>query len=64
MAQTTFWIARDKDGSLWLHDERPWCSTSGTWYSHNQMRIRNNDHFPDVTLANSPQQVQLTPINH
>ena len=64
MGNNKFWIARDKDGSLWLHDNKPFCSSSGTWYSYYQMRIRDNDRFPDVTFENSPQQFQLTPINH
>ena len=57
------WIARDKDGSLYLYNQRPvlntlinevWeCTKFGNWYDI------DNTLFPEVTFENSPQLVEI-----
>ena len=60
------WIARDKDSSLYLYDQRPvlnntlmngvWESTNiDIWYDYDI----DNALFPEVTFENSPQQVEI-----
>lgn len=53
------WIARDKDGCLCLHEEKPYCSANGVWYNLKQMIHLSKNLFPEVTWENSPQQVEL-----
>ena len=56
------WIARDKDGTLSLTDEKPILSVSRTnWLtSGNSSYIElSKDMFPEVTFENSPQRVEL-----
>lgn len=53
------WIARDKDGSLYLYHEKPYkcrslflCDTdNGMWLDRSK--------FPEVNFENSPQEVKL-----
>lgn len=62
------WIARDKDGELYLYNERPVREDSryekGTFYSgyfygeYPSIRLDKNE-FLEVTWENSPQQVEL-----
>ena len=59
-----FWIARDSDGSLWIHEEKPkvvhnskvdshfWISTEDWWEI-------DEDFLPEVTFENSPMEVEL-----
>ena len=56
------WICRDKYGWLTLHEEHPF-NNSGMWFSdngstHPYLRICQEP-FPEVTLENSPQEVEL-----
>ena len=54
------WIARDKDGMLYISEEKPklfgdYFDTSiGTFYSEIPSGL-----FPEVTFENSPQEVEL-----
>ena len=59
-----FWIARDKDGSLWMYDDEP------ILRSENSFGVKPNGetkpakplhdwYFPEVTFENSPQEVEL-----
>lgn len=59
-----FWIARDKDGCLCLHEEKPFCGVSGTWYSPKQMMHLSKDLFLEVTWENSPQEVEIKLIDN
>lgn len=52
------WIARDKDGTLALHESEPYCPYN-TWHNGNQEFYLINDLFPEVTFENSPKQVEL-----
>lgn len=56
------YIARDKDGSLCLHDEEPHCSENGVWYSPKQLMYLPKNEYLEITFENSPQQVELKPI--
>ena len=53
------WIARDENGCLCLHDEKPYCSANGVWYSIKQMIHLSKDLFPEITFENSPKCVTL-----
>lgn len=52
------WIARDKDGTLALHESEPYCPYN-TWHNGNQEFYLINSLFPEVTFENSPKQVEL-----
>lgn len=53
------WIARDSNGTLFLHDELPTLNKHyGYWDSEGFFRL-NNDEFLEVTFENSPQEVEL-----
>lgn len=54
------WIARDKDGTLALHESEPYCPFN-TWHNTNQEFYLDLDNnlFPEVTFENSPQQIEL-----
>ncbi len=56
------WIARDKEGYITLHEERPF-NNSGMWFSYNNSNLPYiriyQEAFPEVTFENSPQEVEL-----
>ena len=53
------WIARDPDGALCLHKEKPCYGNSiNAWFSNSWMRIPYNE-YPEVTFENSPMEVEL-----
>jgi hypothetical protein len=51
------WIARDYDGYIYLHAERPKLD-DGEWYSNRLLMLDVTD-FPEVTFENSPMEVEL-----
>lgn len=57
------WIARNKDGTLALHESEPYCPYD-TWYNSNQEMYLDKSLFPEVTVENSPQEVELKLINN
>ena len=55
------WIARDSNGSLWLHKKRPRYQGGDCvawWFSGDGFEIGKNL-LPEVTFENSPQEVEL-----
>ena len=58
------WIARDKDGMLYISEEKPklfgdyFDTAIGTFYSEIPSVL-----FPEVTFENSPQEVELKLVN-
>ena len=54
-----FWITRDKDGCLTLHDTKPVCSESGVWYSEKQTMFIPKHEYPEITFENSPKEVEF-----
>ncbi len=53
------WIARNKNGNLFLHRDRPHLyRLCGVWESNDYFRLGIVD-FPEVTFENSPQEVEL-----
>lgn len=56
------WLARDLDGTLKLHESKPYCPFN-TWHNTNQEFYLDNNLFPEVTYDNSPQEVELKLIN-
>lgn len=60
------WIARDKNGELWLHKERPvkwliaWCSVGDT----ELLSLVDKSFFSEVQWSdNEPRELVLKPIN-
>ena len=58
------WIARNPDGSLWLHEEKPslvFDDELRRWYyeSGSFLDFYDESLFPEVTFENSPQEVEL-----
>lgn len=63
------WIARDKDGDLWLYGQKPhkfrtrtdiFCSNE-----NDEIYVKLYDNiFPEVTFENSPIEVELKIKNH
>lgn len=53
------WIARDSNGSIFLHSEKPQLNdTYGYWDSYESFKL-DTDSFPVVTFENSPKKVEL-----
>lgn len=58
------WIARDKDGRLYIHSTKPYLANKQFEFSfwHNEdenwLRCRDTD-FPEVTFENSPVEVEM-----
>lgn len=53
------WIARDKDGLLYLHIDKPMRVRSFFINESNRSIWINKDLFPEVTFENSPVEVEL-----
>ena len=53
------WIARDKNGTLALHESEPYCPYNNTWHNSNQEFYLDDDLFPEVTFENSPQKIEI-----
>ena len=58
MNMKTLWIARDKDGKLWLYIKEPIKLKEQELFIAHRYCI-DNDLFPSVTFENSPHQVEL-----
>ena len=56
------WIARDKDDSLWLFEEKPYKDEYGWYNDATQYRI-NEELFQDVKWSDEePRELVLKPI--
>lgn len=59
------WIARDKEGTLYLSFEKPTKKYGEIWDTlhihdgHGGIYDIESDEFPEVTFENSPQQVEI-----
>lgn len=58
------WIARNQDGSLWLHIEKPslvYDEELRSWYYEKRdfLDFYDESLFPEVTVENSPQEVEI-----
>ena len=53
------WIARDKDGSLFLYYEKPYKCRSLFLCDVDNGMCLDRTQFPEVTFENSPQEVEL-----
>ena len=53
------WIARDKDGGLYLWRNKPTCGMDGKFYGGTLRGALWGCLFPEITFENSPQQVEL-----
>lgn len=54
------WVARDADGDIYLHRNKPYQETTGIWTCDNQEYFwLDEECFPEVTFENSPQEVEL-----
>lgn len=63
-----FWIARDKDGSLWSYDDEPVLRSENSWGVNPLLQFKGKTkpakplqdwYFPEVTFENSPQLVEV-----
>lgn len=55
------WIARDKNGTLVLHRDKPYTVTEGgMWLSNHQCMIIDKTLLPEVTYLDSPKEVIVT----
>lgn len=55
------YVARDKNGTLWLYSEKPWREEDcGLWFSDstNIMQI-NSEEFPQLKWEDEPIEVKL-----
>ena len=52
------WIARDKDGTLWMYNAKPNKYTSNFDLPEGSYEL-NYNLFPEVTFENSPREVEL-----
>lgn len=61
-----FWIARDKDGSLWMYDDEPILRSENSFGVKPKPNSETkpakplyNWYFQEVTFENSPQMVEI-----
>lgn len=56
-----FWVARDKDNTLWSYTKKPIRKFSYVWNNTKNSRSFKipNNFFPQVTFENSPQKVKI-----
>lgn len=61
-----FWIARDKDDSLWMYDDEPVLRSEKSWGVRPKPKGKikpakqlQDQYFPEVTFENSPHQVEI-----
>lgn len=63
------WVARNQDGSLWLHEEKPslgYSDESRKWYyesNRGSFELYDETLLPEVTYESSPQEVELKLMN-
>ena len=57
------WIARDKDGSLWLYGAKPikFVNMFVEDGENETLGTINNSQFPEVTWENSPKELIIKP---
>lgn len=56
------WVARDKDGTLWLHDSKPYIADSSKGYykaTSGRYFEFDSDLFPDLKWEDEPIEVEL-----
>lgn len=63
------WIARDSDGTLWLHEGKPEIvnnpkTDTQFWISSKDWREIDQTFLPEVTFENSPIEVELKLTNN
>lgn len=57
-----FWIARDKNGSLFAYENKPErCDNQKEWFSGKFLNSMENSFFPDLTWYDEPIEVELRP---
>lgn len=65
METLKLWIARDKNGALWVFKRKPVRNEKSfdiDWGVHERMFL-DESQFPEVTWANSPQEIEIKLIN-
>lgn len=55
--KTKIWIARDKDGELYLYESKPY-RKGDRFADYFFIRLDKNSH-PEITWENSPQQIEI-----
>ena len=60
MENNTVWIARDKNGTLTIFENKPILDYNNAWYCEypdEGFSTINNEMFPEITFENSPKQL-------
>ena len=52
------WIAREEDGPLWIHENKPYFN-GDWWMSDGEYSEISEDMFKEVAFKNSPIEVEL-----
>lgn len=58
------WVARDKNGELYIYNEKPECycyNDSKVWFAGGICAKLDNNLFPDLTWKDEPIEVELRP---
>lgn len=60
------WIARDKNGGLFMYVSNPTCDeeTKTFWTENEEFFRLSKNFFPEVTFENSPQKVKIELIKN
>lgn len=59
----TFWIARDKNDSLFAYEDKPErCDNQKEWFSGKFLSQIEKSFFPELTWEDEPIEVMLTPV--
>jgi hypothetical protein len=54
------WIARDTNGDIYLHKNKPYQKVAGIWTCTDQEFFwLGKEYFPEVTFENSPREVEI-----
>ena len=60
MENNTVWIARDKNGTLAIFENKPILDYDNAWYCEDvdeNFNTINSEMFPKITFENSPKQL-------
>lgn len=55
--KTKLWIARDKDGGLWLYEKEP-KRIGNIFFNEVSIALESTSH-PEITWENSPQRIEI-----
>ena len=60
--ENKFWIARDKNGSLFAYEDKPTrCDNQREWFAEKFLFSMENSFFPGLTWEDEPIEVEIRP---